>query len=123
MNGRAIGGMADTLKRWAAISCDKIPIMVDHPKAWEACFSRRAQLRQLWLERAACGGLHPLPLSAEYASLMAKAVAARNEIAFVENVAPAVVAGASQFPVAEAIEFLRHRLDEPAAPERMLETA
>jgi hypothetical protein len=97
MRGRAAGGMADTIRAWAARAAAGAPVMAPHPAAMEAHWHARAAVRA----EAARAARHLPPL------LAARAVAAR-----VARRCPDPVDWPAEMPARDAIALMERRLDD-----------
>lgn len=97
MRGRATGGMADTIRAWAAQAEAGAPVMAPHPAAMETHWRARAAARA----EAAKAAAHLPP------TLAARAVAA-----YVARHCPDPVDWPSEIPARDATRMMERRLDD-----------
>jgi hypothetical protein len=97
MRGRAAGGMADTIRAWAARTEAGAPVMAPHPAAMEAHWRARAAVRAE-AARAAC---HLPPM-----------LAARTVAAYVARHCPDPVDWPAEIPARDVIRMMERRLDD-----------
>jgi hypothetical protein len=97
MRGRATGGMADTIRAWAADAEAGAPVMAPHPEVMEAQWRRRAAART-----EAARAAHQLPPT--LAASVVAACVARN--------CPDPVDWPVEIPARDAARMMERRLDE-----------
>lgn len=112
LEGRAPGGMADTLKAWVEAERNRVPQLAETPEAIEKRALRRAVLRDLDLGDRRARSFVSRSLGIGAGRLESAARAGLNAIALVEALAPDEPDAAATVPVALAIAQLEGMIGE-----------
>lgn len=112
LEGRAPGGMADTLRAWVEAERDGVPQLGEAPEAIEARALLRAALRGLDLEDRGARAFVARSFGIDAARLEGAARAGLNAVALVEALAPDEPDAAATVPVDRAIARLEEMIGE-----------